>query len=79
MKSTFAMTDVVFDLQALESNDGLCKVGDVWRICPENRNSSSDPSDVNGIDTSDGQGHIGKKAGECISKALLLSIYHAGK
>lgn len=79
MKSTFAMTDVVFDLQALESNDGACKVGDVWRICPENRNSSSDPSDVNGIDTSDGQGHIGKKAGERISKALLLSIYHAGK
>jgi hypothetical protein len=79
MKSTFAMTDVVFDLQALESNDGSCKVGDVWRICPENRNSSSDPSDVNGIDTSDGQGHIGKKAGERISKALLLSIYHAGK
>lgn len=79
MKSTFAMTDVVFDLQALESNDGSCKVGDVWRICPENRNSSSDPSDVNGIDTSDGQGHIGKKAGGRISKALLLSIYHAGK
>ena len=79
MKSTFAMTDVVFDLQALESNDGSCKVGDVWRICPENRNSSSDPSDVNGIDTSDGQGHIGKKAGERISKALLLSIYHAVK
>ncbi|HMR89863.1 MAG TPA: hypothetical protein PKD51_16995 [Saprospiraceae bacterium] len=78
MKLTFAATDVVFDLQALESNDGSCKVGDVWRICLENRNSSSDPSDVNGIDTSDGQGHIGKKAGERISKALLLSIYHAG-
>ncbi len=79
MKSTFAMTDVIFDLQALESNDGACQVAGVWRICPENRNSSSDPSDVNGIDTSDGQGHIGKKAGERISKALLLSIYHAGK
>lgn len=79
MKSTFATTDVIFDLQALESNDGTCQVGGVWRICPENRNSSSDPSEVNGIDTSDGQGHIGKKAGERISKALLFSIYNTGK
>ena len=27
----------------------------------KNRNSASDPSDVNGIDTSDGWGHLGKK------------------
>lgn len=79
MKSTFAASDVIFDLQALESNDGTCQLNGVWRICPENRNSSSDPSDVNGIDTSDGQGHIGKKAGQRISKALLMSIYNGGK
>ena len=79
MKTTFAATDVIFDLQALESNDGVCQQGGVWRICPENRNSSSDPSDVNGVDTSDGQGHIGKKAGQRIAKALLMSIYNCGK
>ncbi len=79
MKSTFASKDVVFDLQALESNDGSCQENGVWRICPENRNSASDPSDVNGIDSSDGQGHIGKKAGQRISKALLMSIYNCGK
>jgi hypothetical protein len=79
MKTTFAATDVIFDLQALESNDGVCQQGGVWRICPENRNSSTDPSDVNGVDTSDGQGHIGKKAGQRIAKALLMSIYNCGK
>jgi len=70
---------VIFDLQALEANDGACQQGNVWRICSENRNTAADPSDVNGIDTSDGQGHIGKKAGQRISKALLMSIYNAGK
>ncbi len=79
MRSTFAATEVIFDLQALESNDGTCQVGGVWRICLENRNSVDDPSEVNGIDTSDGQGHIGKKAGQRISKALLMSIYNSGK
>ena len=79
MRKTFVDRDVVFDLQALESNDGACQLGGVWRICPQNRNSASDPSDVNGIDTSDGQGHIGKNAGLRISKALLLSILNAAK
>lgn len=79
MRKTFVDKDVVFDLQALESNDGACQLGGVWRICPQNRNSASDPSDVNGIDTSDGQGHIGKNAGLRISKALLLSILNAAK
>jgi hypothetical protein len=79
MKTTFASSDVIFDLQALESNDGSCQAGGVWRICSENRNSASDPSEVNGIDTSDGQGHIGKKAGQRISKSLLMSIYNSGK
>jgi len=79
MKDTFKSTDVIFDLQALESNDGACQQANVWRICPENRNSASDPSDVNGVDSSDGQGHLGKKAVQRISKAFLMSIYNAGK
>lgn len=79
MRTTFAKTDVIFDLQSLESNDGVCQLSGVWRICTENRNTASDPSDVNGIDTSPGQGHIGKKAGQRISKALLMSIYNTGK
>lgn len=79
MRNTFAGSDVIFDLQALESNDGECHVGEIWRICTENRNTAADPSEVNGVDTSDGQGHIGKKAGERISKALLMSIYNGGK
>lgn len=79
MQNTFAGSDVIFDLQALESNDGQCQVAGVWRICTENRNTAADPSEVNGIDTSDGQGHIGKKAGQRISKALLMSIYNCGK
>ena len=79
MKDTFKGTDVIFDLQELESNNGQCQQNNVWRICLENRNSASDPSDVNGIDTSEGQGHIGKKAGQRISKALLMSLYRAGK
>lgn len=79
MKDTFKNSDVIFDLQELESNNGACQQNSVWRICTENRNTASDPSDVNGIDSSDGQGHIGKKAGQRISKALLMSIYNAGK
>ncbi|MBK9734260.1 MAG: hypothetical protein IPO92_04540 [Saprospiraceae bacterium] len=79
MKTTFATKDVIFDLQALESNDGSCQVNGIWRLCLENRNSDSDPSDVNGIDMSDSQGHLGKKAGQRISKALLMSIYYCGK
>ncbi|MBK6565284.1 MAG: hypothetical protein IPG18_08795 [Saprospiraceae bacterium] len=79
MKTTFAGNDVIFDLQALESNDGACQINGVWHICAENRNSASDPSDVNGVDTSPGQGHIGKKAGQRIAKALLMSMYNSGK
>jgi hypothetical protein len=79
MRNNYASKDVIFDLQALESNDGTCQENGVWRICTENRNTASDPSEVNGIDTSPGQGHIGKKAGQRISKSLLMSIYNAGK
>lgn len=79
MRDTFRATDVIFDLQALESNDGTCQQNNVWRICTENRNTAADPSEVNGVDSSDGQGHLGKKAAQRISKALLMSIYNAGK
>ncbi len=78
MRDTFKNTDVIFDLQAIETNDGACQQANVPRICPDNRASATDPSDVNGVD-SDGQGHLGKKAGQRISKALLYAIYQAGK
>ncbi|WP_420151837.1 hypothetical protein [Spirosoma sp.] len=78
MKDTFKSTDVIFDLQAIETNEGTCQQNNVPRICPDNRASTTDPSDVNGVD-GDGQGHLGKKAGQRISKALLMSIYNAGK
>ncbi|GAB3941262.1 hypothetical protein GCM10028805_04220 [Spirosoma harenae] len=78
MKDTFKSTDVIFDLQAVETNDGACQQSNVPRICQENRASNTDPSDVNGVD-SDGQGHLGKKASLRISKALLYAIYQVGK
>jgi hypothetical protein len=78
MKDTFKNTDVIFDLQALETNEGSCQQNNVPRICQENRASATDPSEVNGVD-SDGQGHLGKKASQRISKALLYAIYQVGK
>ncbi|GAB3991808.1 hypothetical protein GCM10028807_22950 [Spirosoma daeguense] len=78
MKDTFKATDVVFDLQAVETNEGSCQQNNVPRICQENRASAADPSEVNGVD-SDGQGHLGKKASQRISKALLYAIYQVGK
>ncbi|GAB2534524.1 hypothetical protein GCM10027085_26700 [Spirosoma aerophilum] len=79
MKTTYGSTDVIFDLQEIETNNGACQQNNTPLICAENRASTADPSDVNGVDTSDGQGHLGKKAGQRISKAFLLSIYNAGK
>lgn len=78
MKDTFKNTDVIFDLQAVETNEGSCQQNNVPRICQENRASATDPSEVNGVD-SDGQGHLGKKASQRISKALLYAIYQVGK
>ncbi|WP_080058355.1 hypothetical protein [Spirosoma aerolatum] len=78
MRDTFKSTDVIFDLQAIETNDGACQQANVPRICPDNRASITDPSEVNGVD-SDGQGHLGKKASQRISKAFLYAIYQAGK
>ncbi|PRY35920.1 hypothetical protein CLV58_11348 [Spirosoma oryzae] len=78
MRDTFKNTDVIFDLQSLETNNGACQQNTVPRICPDNRASITDPSEVNGVD-SDGQGHLGKKAAQRISKAFLYAIYQAGK
>lgn len=78
MKDTFKSSDVIFDLQAVETNEGSCQLNNVPRICQENRASATDPSEVNGVD-SDGQGHLGKKASQRISKALLYAIYQVGK
>ncbi len=78
MRDTFKNTDVIFDLQAIETNNGACQQNTVPRICPDNRASVTDPSEVNGVD-SDGQGHLGKKAAQRISKAFLYAIYQAGK
>jgi hypothetical protein len=78
MRDTFKGTDVIFDLQAIETNDGACQQANVPHICQGNRASVTDPSEVNGVD-SDGQGHLGKKAAQRISKAFLYAIYLAGK
>ncbi|GAB3703396.1 hypothetical protein GCM10027592_33350 [Spirosoma flavus] len=78
MKDTFKNADVVFDLQAVETNEGSCQQNNVPRICQDNRASTTDPSEVNGVD-SDGQGHLGKKASQRISKGLLYAIYQVGK
>ncbi len=79
MKATFAEKDVVFDLQAVESNDGACKLGNIWRICDEYRSTASCPSKSQGVDAPEGQGHFCEAAATKISKAFLMSIYNTGK
>ncbi len=72
--------DVIFDLQDIESlNDGKrCEAGGVWRICQENRSTSSCPSKGQGID-GDGQGHLCSRKAAEFSKAFLYAIYKAGR
>lgn len=79
MKTTFSGKDVVFDLQAVESNDGACKLGNVWRICDEYRSTASCPSKSQGVDAPEGQGHLCEAAAAKVSKAFLMSIYNTGK
>ncbi|GGM93248.1 hypothetical protein GCM10010967_27950 [Dyadobacter beijingensis] len=79
MKATFAEKDVVFDLQAVESNDGACKLGNVWRICDEYRSTASCPSKSQGVDAPEGQGHLCEAAATKVSKAFLMSIYNTGR
>ena len=78
MKSTFTQ-DVIFDIQACESRDGACKLGNVWRICEDVRSTSGCPSKGQGVDSAEGQGHLCEKAATNISKAFLMSIYNVGK
>jgi len=78
MKSTFSQ-DVIFDLQACETKDGACKLGNVWRICDDVRSTSGCPSKGQGVDSPEGQGHLCEKAATNISRAFLMSIYNAGK
>lgn len=78
MKSTFTQ-DVIFDIQACESRDGACKLGNVWRICDDVRSTSGCPSKGQGVDSAEGQGHLCEKAATNISKAFLMSIYNVGK
>lgn len=79
IKATFAEKDVVFDLQAIESNDGACKLGNVGRICDEYRSTASCASKSQGVDAPEGQGHLCEAAATKISKAFLMSIYNTRK
>jgi len=79
MKTTFAEKDAIFDLQAVESNDGTCMLGNVWRICDEYRSTASCPSKSQGVDAPEGQGHLCEAAATKVSKAFLMSIYNTGK
>jgi hypothetical protein len=79
MKSTFKDKDVVFDLQEIESDNGTCKLGNVWTICDKYRSTAKCASKGQGIDAPEGQGHLCESAATRISKAFLMSIYNAGK
>lgn len=45
---------------AIESNDGACKLGNVWRICDEYRSTASYASKSQGVDAPEGQGIYAK-------------------
>jgi hypothetical protein len=79
MKDTFKGTDVIYELEEIESNNGGCKLGNVLTICDENRSTAACSSKNQGVDASEGQGHLCEKAAARISKAFLMSIYNAGK
>lgn len=79
MKSSFKDKDIIFELQELESDNGQCKLGNVWRICDQYRSTANCPSKEQGVDAPEGQGHICEKKAKRIAKALLYSIYQAGK
>ncbi|MEZ4904054.1 MAG: hypothetical protein R2822_21065 [Spirosomataceae bacterium] len=79
MKDTFKDKDVIYDLQEIESDNGACKLGNVWTICDKYRSKANCPSKSQGIDAPEGQGHLCEKEATRISKAFLMSIYNAGK
>ncbi|RYU97310.1 hypothetical protein [Emticicia agri] len=79
MKNTFKDKDVIFELQEIESDNGTCKLGNVWTICNQYRSTTACPSKEQGVDAPEGQGHICEKEAKRIVKALLYSIYQVGK
>jgi len=79
MKNTFKDKDVIYELEEIESNNGTCKLGNVIRICDENRSTAGCSSKNQGVDAPEGQGHLCEQAATRISKAFLMSIYNAGK
>jgi hypothetical protein len=79
MKATFKTKDSIFDLQEIESDNGSCKLGNVWTICDKYRSTAKCPSKSQGIDAPEGQGHLCESAATRISKAFLYSIYQIGK
>ena len=79
MKATFKAQDSIFDLQEIESDNGNCKLGNVWTICDKYRSTAKCPSKGQGIDAPEGQGHLCESAANRISKAFLYSIYQVGK
>lgn len=79
MKETFKTQDSIFDLQEVESDNGNCKLGNVWTICDKYRSTAKCPSKNQGIDAAEGQGHLCESAANRISKAFLYSIYQVGK
>lgn len=79
MKDTFKDKDVIYDLQEIESDNGACKLGNVWMICDKYRSKANCPSKGQGIDAPEGQGHLCEKEATRISKAFLMSIYNCGK
>lgn len=78
MRDTFKQ-DVVFDLQEIESDNGACKLGNVWTICDKYRSTANCASKGQGVDAPEGQGHLCETAANRISKAFLYAIYQTGK
>lgn len=79
MKDTFKDKDVIYDLEEIESNNGACKLGNVWTICNNYRSTANCASKSQGVDAPEGQGHLCEKEAARISKAFLMSIYNSGK
>ncbi len=80
MIATFGQSDVIFDLQDIESLDGgvRCEVGGVWRICEANRSTEACPSKGQGID-GEGAGHICETKATEFAKALLYAYRQAAR
>jgi hypothetical protein len=83
MRATFP-TDVIFDLEDVESTDpatgARCERGGSWEICNAVRSTTACPSLNQGIDAPSGQGHICfEPHAKRFAKAFLYAIYLAGR